>query len=119
MIVASTDLAVIAARQHTSTIPIVMTGATDPVGTGFVASLRQPGGNVTGLSRSSPELSGKRLELLRELMPRLGRVAFVWNPAVLGAPLDYRETEHAASLRVTLLSVGWPRPRTSSARSRP
>lgn len=107
VIVASTDLAVIAARQHTSTIPIVMTGATDPVGTGFVASLRQPGGNVTGLSRSSPELSGKRLELLRELMPRLGRVAFVWNPAVLGAPLDYRETEQAAhALRLTLLSVG-------------
>ena len=58
VIVASTDLAVIAARQHTSTIPIAMTGATDPVGTGFVASLRQPGGNVNGLSRSSPELSG-------------------------------------------------------------
>jgi len=64
-----------AAKEATSTIPIVMTQVGDPVGSGFVASLAQPGGNITGLSTLAPELSGKRLELLKEVVPRLSRVA--------------------------------------------
>src|SRR5574341_953745 len=64
-----------AVKEATSTIPIVMTNEGDPVGTGFVASLARPGGNITGLSTLAPELSGKRLELLKEIVPRLSRVA--------------------------------------------
>src|SRR5215813_9595897 len=64
-----------AAKEATVTIPIVMAFDTDPVGNGFVASLAQPDGNITGLSTLAPELSGKRLELLKETVPRLSRVA--------------------------------------------
>jgi putative ABC transport system substrate-binding protein len=106
VILAGSDLAISAAKQQTQTIPIVMTTATDAVGTKFVASLARPGGNVTGFSTISPELSGKRLELLREAVPGLSRVAFLWNPDVRGAVLDYKETEGAArSLRLQLQSV--------------
>jgi len=106
VIVAGTDPAIVAVKQQTQAIPIVMTNSTDPVGTGFVASLARPGGNITGLSGFSPELSGKRLELLREVLPALSRVAIIWNPDVRGALLDYKETETAArSLRMQLQSV--------------
>jgi len=106
VIVAATDPATAAVRQQTQTIPIVMANSTDPVGTGFVASLARPGGNVTGLSALSPELSGKRLGLLRELVPGLARVAIIWNPDVRGALFDYKETEAAArSMRLQLQSV--------------
>jgi putative tryptophan/tyrosine transport system substrate-binding protein len=64
-----------AAKEATVTIPIVLTGVGDPVGSGFVASLARPGGNITGLSTLAPELSGKRLELLKEIIPKLSRVA--------------------------------------------
>ena len=64
-----------AAKEATVTIPIVMTQDSDPVGSGFVASLARPGGNITGLSTLAPEISGKRLELLKEIVPRLSRVA--------------------------------------------
>ena len=106
VIVTSTDQGIAAVKQQTQTIPIVMANSTDPVGTGFVASLARPGGNITGHSAMSPELSGKRLELLRELVLRLSRVAILWNPDVRGAVLDYKETENAArSLRLQLQSV--------------
>ncbi len=106
VILAGTDVAIAAVTQQTQTIPIVMVGSTDPVGTGFVASLARPGGNVTGLSTMSPELSGKRLELLKEAVPRLSRVVFIWNPDVSGAALDHKETEGAArSLRLQLRSI--------------
>jgi len=83
-----------------------MLTSSDPVGTGLVASLARPGGNVTGLSNISSELSGKRLELLREAVPGLSRVAFLWNPDVRGNVLDYKETENVArSLRLELQSV--------------
>jgi putative ABC transport system substrate-binding protein len=109
VIVVSGDPAIAAAKQQTRTIPIVMANSTDPVETGFVASLARPGGNVTGLSTISPELSAKRLELLRETIPGLSRVAFLWNPDVRGAVLDYRETEAAAGkLRLQLQSVEVP-----------
>ena len=64
-----------AAKEATSTIPIVMASDNDPVGNGFVASLARPGGNITGLSTFAPELSGKQLELLKEVVPKLSRVA--------------------------------------------
>jgi len=106
VIVAAADSAIAAVKRETQTIPIVMAISSDPVGTGFVASLARPGGNVTGLSAISPELSGKRLELLRDVVPGLSRVAFLWNPDVRGNVLDYRETEGAArSLRLQLQSV--------------
>jgi putative ABC transport system substrate-binding protein len=81
VIVAIGTLAPIAAKQATTTIPIVMTGAGDPLGSGLVASLAKPGGNVTGLSLMSPELAGKRLELLKEVIPGLTRIAVLWNAA--------------------------------------
>jgi putative tryptophan/tyrosine transport system substrate-binding protein len=118
VIVTATDVAIAAVKRETQTIPIVMANSSDPVGTGFVVSLAHPGGNITGLSSISPELSGKRLELLREVVPGLSRVAFLWNPDVRGAVLDYKETEGAASsLRVQLQSVEVSAPRTSIARS--
>jgi putative ABC transport system substrate-binding protein len=81
VIVANGTLAPIAAKQATTTIPIVMTNAGDPLGSGLVASLAKPGGNVTGLSLMSPELAGKRLELLKEIIPGLTRIAVLWNAA--------------------------------------
>src|SRR6059036_4017404 len=106
VIVASTDVAIAAVKRETQTIPIVMAISSDPVGTGLVASLARPGGNVTGNSTISPELSGKRLELLMEAVPGLSRLAFLWNPDVRGAVLDYNATEGAArSLRLELQSV--------------
>src|SRR5438445_7964327 len=71
--------AVLAAKQSTSVIPIVFALATDPVGLGFVASLARPGGNVTGLSSQSTDTTGKRLELLREVVPGLRRLAIMAN----------------------------------------
>jgi putative ABC transport system substrate-binding protein len=106
VIVTVADGTIAAVKRETRTIPIVMTISSDPVGTGFVASLARPGGNVTGLSQLSPELSGKRLELLREAVPGLSRVAFLWNPDVRGNMFDYKETESAArSLRLELQSI--------------
>jgi ABC-type uncharacterized transport system substrate-binding protein len=106
VIVTGTDVAIAVVKRETQTIPIVMANSSDPVGTGFVASLARPGGNITGLSSISLELSGKRLELLREVVPGLSRVAFLWNPDVRGNLLDYNETEGAAgSLRLQLQSV--------------
>jgi len=106
VIVTPADLSIAAIKRETQTIPIVMALSSDPVGAGFVASLARPGGNITGLSNISPELSGKRLELLREAVPGLSRVALLWNPDVRGAVLDYKEAASAArSLRVEVKSV--------------
>ena len=88
-----------------------MAVSSDPLGTGFVASLARPGGNVTGLSNIAPELSGKRVELLKEAVPKLSRVAFLWNPDLRGAVLKYNQTEAAArSLGLQLQSVEATRP---------
>jgi len=85
-----------AAKEATVTIPIVMTNDNDPVGNGFVASLARPGGNITGLSNLAPELSGKRLELLKEIVPRLSRLAVLGTSTVPGHAQALRETELAA-----------------------
>ncbi len=80
VIVAPANENVVAAKRATRTIPIVMAGSVDPVGSGLVASLAQPGGNVTGLSLNAPGLAGKQLQLLKEIVPRVSRVAVLWNP---------------------------------------
>jgi len=85
-----------AAKEATATIPIVMTQDNDPVGNGFVASLARPGGNITGLSTLAPELSGKRLELLKEIIPRLSRVAVFGTSTMPGSAQMLREVELAA-----------------------
>jgi putative tryptophan/tyrosine transport system substrate-binding protein len=97
LIVAATTPAVIAAKQATSVIPIVITTANDPVGTGLVASLARPGGNVTGLSNQLADTAAKRLELLREVVPGLRRLAILGNVGNPGAVLDTREAQAAAS----------------------
>jgi putative tryptophan/tyrosine transport system substrate-binding protein len=86
------------AREATSTIPIVMAQDPDPVGNGFVASLARPGGNVTGLSNFGPELSGKRLELLKEILPKLTRVAIFGTSTNPGNAQALREIESAAGV---------------------
>ena len=88
--------AVLAAKQATSTIPIVFAIAVDPLGSGLVASLTQPGANVTGLSVQSTDVVGKRLDILRELLPRLHRMAVMGNVSYAGATLEMREVEAAA-----------------------
>jgi len=96
VIVTSATAAIVAAKQATSVIPIVFAAAGDPVGTGLVASLARPGGNVTGLSIQQTDVAGKRLELLREVVPGLRRLAILANvdgPAVV---LDMREVQTTA-----------------------
>jgi putative ABC transport system substrate-binding protein len=85
-----------AAKEATNTIPIVMTNEGDPVGTGFVASLARPGGNITGLSTLAPELGGKRLEILKEVVPKASRVAVIGSSTVPGYAQVLKEIELAA-----------------------
>jgi len=93
-----------AARQATKTIPIVVAASADPVGLGLVASLARPGGNITGTSLMAPELGSKRLELLKETVPKISRVAVLWHPRGAGR-LEWQQTEAAARrLGVTLQS---------------
>jgi putative ABC transport system substrate-binding protein len=85
------------AKEATVTIPIVMGFDDDPVGSGFVASLARPAGNITGLSALSPELSGKQLELLKEIIPRLSRVAVVGSSLHPGTAQSIKEMDQAAA----------------------
>jgi putative ABC transport system substrate-binding protein len=84
------------AKEATATIPIVMAGVNDPVGNGFVASLARPGGNITGLATLGPEISGKHLELLKETVPKLSRVAVLGTSTVSGYSQTITEIERAA-----------------------
>ncbi len=86
-----------AAKEATTTIPIVMAFDNDPVGNSFVASLARPGGNITGLSTYYPEISGKQLELLKEIVPRLSRVAVLGNSAIPGNAQALKEMKQAAA----------------------
>jgi putative ABC transport system substrate-binding protein len=95
VIVAMSAASVNAAKQVTTSIPIVMIINSDPVETGLVASYARPGGNVTGFSPITPELAGKRLELLTEVAPEIRRVAVLWEPIQAKIP-DFRETRVAA-----------------------
>jgi putative tryptophan/tyrosine transport system substrate-binding protein len=96
VIVTAGTAAVVAAKQATSVIPIIFALGGDPVGTGLVASLARPGGNVTGLSQQSTDLAGKRVELLREVVPGLGRLATMANIGNPLAVLEMREVHAAA-----------------------
>jgi putative ABC transport system substrate-binding protein len=86
----------LAAKKATKTIPIVFTSVGDPISGGLVESLARPGGNITGLSNIGPELSGKRLELLKETNPKSSRVAVLWNPEYPGLALAFKESQAAA-----------------------
>ena len=96
IIVSASPPATRAAKEATSTIPIVMTQDSDPVANGFVASLARPGENISGLSTVAPELSGKRLELLKEIVPRLSRVAVLGTSTEPGNAQSLKEVERAA-----------------------
>jgi putative tryptophan/tyrosine transport system substrate-binding protein len=100
-VIVTTVPAVAALKQATSVIPIVFALGTDPVGGGLVASLARPGGNVTGLSMQATDLAGKRVELLREVVPRLKRLAVLYNVAIPQVVLEVREIE-AASPKLNL-----------------
>ena len=97
VIFAYSTAAVRALKKATTTVPLV-TVSGDPVRAGFVTSLARPGGNITGLANLTPELAGKRLELLKEVFPQISRVAILWNPDNTIAGLRMRETETAAKL---------------------
>jgi putative ABC transport system substrate-binding protein len=96
VIVVSGTEATQAAQKATRTVPIVMSNTGDPVGAGVVASLARPGGNITGLSLFATELSAKRLELLKEILPGLARVGVLWNPNNASVSLKFKETAAAA-----------------------
>ena len=111
VIVTGGPLATRAAQDMTRTIPIVMAGDFDPVGDGFVASLGQPGGNITGVTALTRELSGKRLELLKDTVPGMARVAVLWNPTEVSGARQLRDTEDAArvlGLQIQALEVREP-----------
>jgi putative tryptophan/tyrosine transport system substrate-binding protein len=96
VIVTSSTPASLAAKQATAKIPIVFAGSSDPISTGVVASLAHPGGNITGLSLMSSDLSAKRLELIHTLVPRVSRMAVLWDSSNPGMALRVRETKAAA-----------------------
>jgi ABC-type uncharacterized transport system substrate-binding protein len=110
-IVVESTVAALAAKRATSTIPIVMVLVADPVGSGLVTSLAQPGGNITGLSMMTTDLSAKRLELLKEAMPRRTRVAVLWNPLTPWHPRaleDLKRVAPSLSLELTFHSARNP-----------
>ncbi len=106
VIVASSQAPALAAKRATTTIPIVMINATDPVEAGLVASLARPGGNVTGLSQQlTPEIRAKQLQLLKETLPRLVRVAVLHSPSTTVGLREYETAGQALDLRIQLVEV--------------
>jgi len=103
VLVTSGSEAILTLKRATGVVPIIMATVMDPVALGIAASLAQPGGNLTGLAILSPELTAKRLQLLKEVVPRLARVAVLWNPANPGNALMLREVETASQI----LGVRW------------
>lgn len=109
VIVVTSTLTAQAAKRTTSTIPVVMTLVADPIGSGFVTNLAHPGGNVTGLSLMTTELNVKRLELLKETMPKLARVAVLSNPNMPYVPKTIEELKAAARSMSIELSIATAR----------
>jgi putative tryptophan/tyrosine transport system substrate-binding protein len=106
VLVVSALPAIRAAKQATKTIPIVMVTVQDPVATGLIDSLARPGGNIMGLAILGRELSGKRLELLKEAIPRLSRVGALWDENAPGPKIGFKEYEGAArALKIQLQSL--------------
>ena len=107
LIVTAGTPASLAVKKATTTIPLVMIAVGDPVGSGLIASLAHPGGNITGLTSISPELDGKRLELLREVVPNISHVAVMWNPTSPLQVIAEKATRAAAqSMGIKILSLG-------------
>jgi putative ABC transport system substrate-binding protein len=107
VIVTAGTPAALAVKRATTTVPLVMIAVGDPVGTGLVASLARPGGNITGLTSIAADLEGKRLELLREVVPKLSHMSVVWNPASPFQVLAEKEVRTAAqALHLKVLSLG-------------
>jgi putative ABC transport system substrate-binding protein len=112
VLVSPTGPAIRAAKEATKTVPIVMVVTIDPVATGLVDSLARPGGNITGMTRLTRELSGKRLELLRESIPQISRIGILWSAAP-GQPQTFSDYEAAArrlKLQLQSLEVRGPNP---------
>jgi putative tryptophan/tyrosine transport system substrate-binding protein len=106
VIVTRGTLAPLAAKRATSTIPIVMTSTGDPIGSGIVSNLARPGGNITGMSMNSPELAGKRLQLLKDMFPGIATVAVLWNEAIPYPALVLAQTEAAGrTLGIRILAL--------------
>jgi putative ABC transport system substrate-binding protein len=111
VIVAGSTQSIDAARKATKTIPIVFPVTFDPVGSGFVATLARPGGNLTGLSTVNPDAAAKRVELLKEVMPKLSRVAVLRNPTNTGSQFALKETQEGAKqlgIRLQVLEAQRP-----------
>ena len=107
VIVAAGTPATLAVKKATTSVPLVMIAVGDPVGTGIVPSLSQPGGNITGLTSISTEMDGKRLELLREVLPSVSHIAVLWNAASPLQVLAEKQVQAAAQgLRIKVLSLG-------------
>jgi putative ABC transport system substrate-binding protein len=109
VIFAPNPLGALMARRATRSVPIVFAVVGDPVGNGLVASLARPGGNATGMSALGSELGGKRLELLKEIVPGLSRVAVIWNPSVPDKVLEWSQSEgpaRALGIGLQSLEVG-------------
>jgi putative tryptophan/tyrosine transport system substrate-binding protein len=108
IVVAGGMPSVVAAKNATKTIPIVMTGeGPDPVEAGFIESLARPGGNVTGVTNLGSELGGKRLELLKEAVPKLARVAVLYDPANRRSVRDVKEVFPAVTRALRLTIQSW------------
>jgi ABC-type uncharacterized transport system substrate-binding protein len=108
VIVTAGTPAALAVKKTTPSIPLVMAAVGDPIGVGLVASLARPGGNVTGLSAIAPELEGKRLELLREVVPKLSHIAVLWNPdnpLHAGSLKEIKTAAQVLGIKVQLLGV--------------
>jgi putative ABC transport system substrate-binding protein len=111
IIVTAGNTGIRATKNATATIPIVMMSVGDPIALGIVSSLARPGGNVTGLTQMAPDLTGKRLELLKEISPKIKRVAFLWRADNPGMRLRIKEAEVAATalgIRLQFLDVRSP-----------
>ena len=113
VILAPNNVAIRAAKKATTTIPIVMVSSVDPVAAGYVESFARPGGNITGLAHLGRDLSAKRVELLKELLPKIMRVGVLWDTAGPGPTVAFKEYEAAArafKLEIRSLEVRGPNP---------
>jgi putative tryptophan/tyrosine transport system substrate-binding protein len=113
VIVAANNVVIRAAKEATKTIPIVMLSSIDPVAAGYVESFARPGGNITGLTHLARDISAKRVELLKELLPRLSRVGILWDADGPGSAVAFKEYEAAArafKLELRSLEVRGPNP---------
>ena len=109
VLIVSTLTSIRAAKQATTTIPIIMVTSGDPVAEGLIDSLARPGGNITGLTRFTRELNGKRLELLKDVVPGISRVGVLWDPRGPGPTIAFKEYEAVArALKIRLQSLELP-----------